>query len=111
MFVGAKDFDVLFANHPGEEATPVWGQLQPGSNPYQRVRPDLHLMSPAPFTHKFPVSLVIVVTKERPLPAVSPLGDVVGHSRCDNTRQSGHDERLSLSSPVVNNSVWCPRNP
>jgi hypothetical protein len=47
---------------------------------HQTVCRDFHLVSAAPLTHKVPARLVIVVTEERPLPAVSPLGDEVGHS-------------------------------
>src|ERR1017187_1110313 len=35
MLVGTQDFEVLFANDPGEEAAPLAGQLEQGSDPHQ----------------------------------------------------------------------------
>jgi hypothetical protein len=66
---------------------------------HQAVRPDLDLVSAAPLSHQFQVALVIFVTKERLLSAVSALGDVMGQTSCDNTYQSSHDRRLS-SEPL-----------
>ena len=43
---------------------------------HQAVRPDLDLVSAAPLCHQFQVALVIFITKERLLSAVSPLSDV-----------------------------------
>jgi hypothetical protein len=57
----------------------------------QAVRPDLDIVSFAPMSHRFQVALVIFVTKKRLLSTFSPLSDVMGKTRSDNTRQSGHD--------------------
>jgi hypothetical protein len=43
---------------------------------HQAARPDLDLVSAAPSSHQFQVALVIFVTKENLLPAVSALSDV-----------------------------------
>ena len=60
---------------------------------HQAVRKDLDLVSAAALPRQFHVSLIIVVAKERLLPTVSPLCDVVRRARCDNRCQSGHDEK------------------
>jgi hypothetical protein len=36
-FVSAKDLQILFADHPCEEAPPVGSQFKQGTNPHQRV--------------------------------------------------------------------------
>ncbi len=69
----------------------------------QAIRPDRDLVGAAPWCHQFQVALVIFMKKERLLSAVSPLGDVMGQTRCDNTCQSGHDRRRSSPLPTVNN--------
>src|SRR5271166_5918201 len=43
VLVGAKEFQVLFPDHPGEKATPVRGQLEQGSNLHQCVVPPAHM--------------------------------------------------------------------
>ena len=78
---------------------------------HQAIRPDLDLAGGAPLRHQLQVGPVIFIAKERPLPAGSPLGDVVRQARCDDSCQSGHDRRRSSSPPDVNNCAWCPRNP
>jgi len=80
-------------------------------NGHQAVHPDLDCVGGASLRHELQVGPVIFIAKERLLPAVSPLGDVVRQARCDDSCQSGHDRRLSSSPPGVNNCVWCPRNP
>ena len=40
MLVGMEEFYVFCSNHPGEECTPVGGQLQEGSHLHQCVVPD-----------------------------------------------------------------------
>jgi hypothetical protein len=52
---------------------------------HQAIRQDLDLESVAPLCHEPDVALVIFVTKERLLPAVSSLSDVMRKARCDNT--------------------------
>jgi hypothetical protein len=52
---------------------------------HQAVRQDLNLVSAAPFCHQFQVVLVVFVTKKRLLPAVSPLSDMMGKTRGDNS--------------------------
>jgi len=61
---------------------------------HQAVRPDLDLVGGAPLRHELQVGLVIFIAKERLLPAVSPLGNVVRQARCDDSCQSGRDRRL-----------------
>ena len=43
MLVGTQDFEVLFANDPGEEAAPLGGQLEQGRDPHQRVVPSSYV--------------------------------------------------------------------
>ena len=70
---------------------------------HQAVRPDLNLLGTAPLRHQFAGSLVVLVAKERLLPTVPALGDVMRKTRYDNTCQSGHEERLSVAARPVNN--------
>jgi hypothetical protein len=67
------------------------------------VRPDLDLLSASPLSHHFQVALVIFVTRERLLSAVSLLSDVMGQTMCNDTRQSSRDQNLSSPRPSVNN--------
>ncbi len=70
----------------------------------QAIRPDLDLLGAAPWCHQFQVALVIFMTKERLLSAVSPLGDVMGQTRCDNRCQSGRERsgwrRIRCQEPI-----------
>ena len=43
VLVGAKEFQVLLPDHPGEKATPVRGQLEQGSNLHQCLVPPAHM--------------------------------------------------------------------
>jgi hypothetical protein len=52
---------------------------------HQAISPDLDLVSAAPMCHQFQVALVIFITKERLLAAISPLRDVMRQTRCDHT--------------------------
>jgi hypothetical protein len=53
---------------------------------HQAIRQDLDLEGVAPLCHELEIALVIFVTKERLLPAVSTLSDVMGTARYDNPR-------------------------
>ena len=75
MFVGTQSFDILVR--------------------HQAVRPSLKLVRAALLHHQFEVVLVILVARERRLAAVSPLGDVVRQTGCDNSCQSGHVRKIS----------------
>jgi hypothetical protein len=99
---------VVLACNPLEQKSRKEG---PGMTRYQAVRQDLDLVSAAPFPHEFHVGLVILLAKRRMLSAVSPLSDVVGQTRCDDTCESGYERRRSSPRPPVNNWVWCPRDP
>jgi hypothetical protein len=52
---------------------------------------------------------VMLFAGESLLPAVSPLGDVMSHTKSNETRQSGHDGRLSTAGrPVKKLSMVSP---
>ena len=70
---------------------------------HQAVRQDLNLVSAAPFCHQFQVALVIFITKERLLPAVSTLGYVLGKTRNDDPRYSCHSTQTTKDVRFVNN--------
>jgi hypothetical protein len=70
---------------------------------HEAVRPDLDLVSAAPLSHQFQVTLVIFATIERLLSAVSPLSDVMGQTRSDNRCQSSRDQSRSSPRLPVNN--------
>src|SRR5262249_32280151 len=72
---------------------------------------DLDLVGTTPFRQQLHVTLVIFVAKERRLPAVPPLRDMVRQPRCDNSCKPGHGRNLPSPPPRVRNCVWCPRNP
>ena len=79
----ARVTTVHFADRPSQAIGRLRHRDQVDMIGHQAVRPDLDLVSAAPLPHQFQVALVIVVTKERLLPAVSPLGDVMGQARDD----------------------------
>ena len=54
--------------------------------------------------------LVVFLTEEQLLSAVSPLGDMVGHARSYHTCQSSHGGKLTRPQPPVKSYAWCPRN-
>ena len=55
------------------------------------------------------VEQVVFVTEERLLPAVSAQGNMMRHSRDNNTCKSGHVLNLSEHPTHVKKYVWCPR--
>jgi len=81
LLVGTEEFYVFFPRHPGEEGSPVRGEFEQGTNPHHSVVPTAHVGG----GKDFKVALVVFVTKQRLLSSVSPLGDVMGKARCDNT--------------------------
>jgi hypothetical protein len=48
---------------------------------HQAICPDRDLLCAAELRHELEVVLVVFLTEERLLSAVSPLGDMVGHAR------------------------------
>jgi hypothetical protein len=55
------------------------------------------------------IPAVMLSAGEGLLPAVSPLGDVMSHTKSNETRQSGHDGRLSTAGrPVKKLSMVSP---
>ena len=65
------------------------------------VSPELRLLCAAESRDELEVVLVIFLTEERLLSAVSPLGDMVGHARSHHTRQSSHGGKLTRPQPRV----------
>ena len=53
---------------------------------HQAVRPNLDVMCTAPLTRQIQIRLIILITKERLLPTVSPLRDMVRKAGSNDTR-------------------------
>ena len=77
---------------------------------HQAICPDRDLLCAAESRDELEVVLVIFLTEERLLSAVSPLGDMAGHARSYRTCQSSHGGKLTRPQPRVKSYVWCPRN-
>ena len=77
---------------------------------HQAICPDRDLLRAAELRHELEIVLVVFLTEERLLSAVSPLGDMVGHARSYHTCQSSHGGELTRPQPRVKSWVWCPRN-
>ncbi len=57
---------------------------------HQTIGPDAHAFFAAPLCHQIDVDGVVIGAKKCLLPAIAPLGNVMGHSRDDDTSKSGH---------------------
>ncbi len=68
---------------------------------HQAICPDRDLLCAAELRHELEVVLVVFLTEERLLSAVSPLGDMVGHVRSYHTCQSSHGGKLTRPQPRV----------
>ncbi len=68
---------------------------------YQAICPDRDLLCAAESRDELDVVLVIFLTEERLLSAVSPLGDMVRHARSYRTCQSSHGGKLTRPQPRV----------
>src|SRR5208283_3003687 len=77
---------------------------------HQAICPDRDLLCAAESRDELEVVLVILLTEERLLSVVSPLGDMVGHARSYHTCQSSHGGKPTRPQPCVKSSVWCPWN-
>ena len=76
---------------------------------HQAICPDRDLLCAAESRDELEVVLVIFLTEERLLSAVSPLGDMVGHARSYHTCQSSHGGKLTRPQPRVKScrvEVW-----
>ena len=76
---------------------------------HKAICPNRHAASATPLGHERDVGLVILITKERPLPTISSLCYVMWHSRSYHACQSSHDLRLPRNLIRVPYYVWCPR--
>ena len=65
---------------------------------HEAVGSHLHAALRAPVRHQRDVFLIIVVTEERFLPAITPLGNVMRKTRSDNSSDSWH-EPYSIPPP------------
>src|SRR5208337_386277 len=68
---------------------------------HQAICPDRDLLCAAESRDELEVVLVILLTEERLLSAVSPLGDTEGHARSYHTCQSSHGRKLTRPQPRV----------
>ncbi len=68
---------------------------------HQAICPDRDLFCAAESRDELEVVLVIFLTEERLLSAVSPLGDMVGHARSYHTCQSSYGGKLTWPEPRV----------
>ena len=75
----------------------LWWETNPATTPRQ----ELGMVSPELRRHELEVVLVIFLTEERLLSAVSPLGDMVGHARSYPTCQSSYGGKLTRPQPRV----------
>jgi len=79
----------------------LWDNDQVNMIGHQAMCPDRDLLCAAESRHELEVVLVIFLTEERLLSAVSPLGDMVGHARSYHTCQSSHGGKLTRPQPRV----------
>ena len=70
---------------------------------HQAICPDRDLLRAAEMLHELEVVLVVFLTEERLLSAISPLSDMVGHASSYHTRQSSHGGKLTRPQPRVKN--------
>src|SRR5271157_5383719 len=75
---------------------------------HQAIYPDRDLLCAAESRDELEVVLVIFITKERLLSAVSPLGDMVGHARSYHTCQSSHGGKLTRPQPASRDRYGVP---
>jgi hypothetical protein len=68
---------------------------------HQAICPDRDLLRAAELRHELEIVLVVFLTEERLLSAVSPLGDMVGHARSYHTCQSSYGGKLARPEPRV----------
>ncbi len=69
------------ANSPPQSIGRLRNRDQMDMVGHQAVCQDVDVVNAAPVRHQFQVALVVVVAKERLLPAISPLGDVMRDTR------------------------------
>jgi hypothetical protein len=77
---------------------------------HQAISPDRHAALFAPLAHQLQIGRVILLAKERRLPTVPSLGNVMRHPGNNDTCQSSHAMNLAKSLAPVNSCVCCPRN-
>ncbi len=73
---------------------------------HQAVRPHGHAAGIAPLGHQVDVGVVIVLRKERPLPAVAALRQVMRQTRGDDTSDSRHGLTLQTSCWLGNRNRY-----
>ncbi len=70
---------------------------------HEVVGPDCDVLGEAELGHELQVALIIFVTEERLLPAVSPLRQMVKQSRSNHTSKPSHLDSLLLIGGTVKN--------
>ena len=77
---------------------------------HQTIGPDMNVTTAAPFCHQVDVLSVVIITEECFLPAISPLGYMMGISRNYDSCYACHECIILSLTVLVNNLVLCPRN-
>ena len=62
---------------------------------HQAIGPDRHAGFAASFGHQIQIGLIVVVDEKSLLPAVAPLGQMVGHPGHDHVREPCHGVRIA----------------
>ena len=75
---------------------------------HQAIRPNRHTFVTALLGDEFHISRVVFVTKERLLPPVPTLRNVVRQTRNNHSRQSSHAQNLHEVTQFVNMSIVSP---
>jgi hypothetical protein len=62
---------------------------------HETPRPDGHTTFPAPLRQQLDIRQVIVITEKSCLPAIAPLGDMMGNARAYNACYSCHGLKIA----------------
>ena len=91
--------------YPADGATQALGGLRDNDQVnmigHQAICPDRDLLCAAESRDELEVVLVVFLTEERLLSAVSTLGDMVGHARSYHTCQSSHGGKLRARKRLI----------
>src|SRR5208282_5048706 len=98
------------ANRPPQTVLRVRHRDQLRMIRHQAISPDFHATLLAPMTHQLQIGGVILLAKERRLPTVPALGNMMRHPGNNDTCQSSHAVNLAEQFAPVKCYVCCPPN-
>src|SRR5208283_951294 len=98
------------ANRPPQTVLRVRHRDQMRMIRHQAISPDFHATLLAPMTHQLQIGGVILLAKERRLPTVPALGNMMRHPGNNDTCQSSHAVNLAEQFAPVKSYVCCPPN-